>query len=128
MNGANRNTSNTLLGLIVTVLHSNVFFNHQQIEISLHFQVSLIITVAVYGTFACSIYTGYVTEIKSFFVQSVASYFRFTGNIKLLKYPPVSSQTVVHITHIVIAIAVQFVIVSDPALITTEFFIYPAGD
>jgi hypothetical protein len=80
----------------------------------------------VNGAFLRFIQTGKIRKIETLFVELGSIHAAFSFGVELHQYTPVLAQNVVHIADVVGLIAVQFVVITNAALVGTKFFICPA--
>ena len=92
-------------------------FFHQGKIVSFQRQVAILIAKVIGGPGFGGIGAGVIGEVKALGQKLGLGRFRLALRVELLQYSSVLSEYVMHITHIVVRVAVQPVVVAVSALV-----------
>jgi hypothetical protein len=104
------------------------FVDHQEIEIIIQHQITLLITEMIYGPFFRFIDACEIIEVKSFVQKFLLIGLCFPVGIKLLENTPVLPENIIDIPDQVTRIAVKAVVVCIAAHVGTEFLVDTAAE
>jgi hypothetical protein len=101
-------------------------FCNEQVLFFPDWKIALLVAIITNRTVFCDVSVGEISKIKSLFAESPAVNIRFARHVEPCKDSPVFLYQIIDISHVIVFITIETIVIADTALIGTKFFIRSA--
>lgn len=100
---------------VVNGISIKIFLDHQQALLFFKRQIPMLVTVKILRTTFCGINAGKIIEVEASGRKLILAYPAGAIRIQRHENTPVPAKDVVHVSHVTDVVAVEPVVVGDPA-------------